>query len=394
MINRLKEVVLRNGVALALFALLLFLPVHASSGPKLVKVKLDVPAALRSGPFAKSRTLKLPPGFKVSLFASGLKSPRFMAFGPDGHLYVTLPRSGSVVVLPDRDKDNVADPALVFADGLDEPHGIVFRSAELIIAENGALVLLKDVDGDFKADVKRRLSGDVPGGGGHWTRTVVIGPDKSLYLSAGSSCNVCIEKDRRRAAVLKFPAGGGKGELYASGLRNSVGIAFDPRSGDLWGVDNGRDRIGDDLPPEELNLITDRSDYGWPYCYGDRVPDPEYGSVERCADTTAPVVKMQAHSAPLGIAFGYKLKFPPPYTDVLYIAFHGSWNRTTPTGYKLVAIPFVDGRPSGKPFDFASGWLVGERAWGRPVAPVVGPDGALYLSDDKAGAIYRISAGK
>ena len=389
-----KKAVCSGKIVLSFLAILFLFPINARSGAGLVKVRLEVPTALKSGHFAKSRRLKLPPGFKVRLFASNLKAPRFMAFGPDGHLYVTLPRAGAVVVLPDRDKDNVADEAVLFADGLDEPHGITFRGPELIIAENGGLLLLKDSDGDLKADKRVRLSDDIPGGGGHWTRTVAIGGDKSLYVSAGSSCNVCIEKDRRRAAVLKFPAGGGKGEVYASGLRNSVGIAFDPRSGSLWGVDNGRDRLGDDLPPEELNLITDKSDYGWPYCYGDRVPDPRYGSVERCADTTAPVVKMQAHSAPLGIAFGYKLKFPAPYTDALYIAFHGSWNRSVPTGYKLVAIPFAGGRPTGEPFDFVSGWLVGESAWGRPVAPVVGPDGALYLSDDKAGAIYRISAGR
>jgi glucose/arabinose dehydrogenase len=150
--------------------------------------------------------------------------------------------------------------------------------------------------------------------------------------------------------------------------------------------------MGDDLPPEELNLITAGADYGWPYCYGDRVPDPDYGSAKRCASTTPPVVKMQAHSAPLGVAFGYGLGFPAPYKDVLYIAFHGSWNRSVPTGYKVVGIPFEKGRPAGAPFDFVTGWLVGDKAWGRPVAPVVGPDGALYLSDDKAGAVYRITA--
>ena len=388
MIKKIKEVFLRGSVVF----LLLLLPAHARSEARSVEVKLDVPAALRKGLFKKKRTLKVLPGFKVSLFASNLGAPRFMAFGPDGHLYVTLPRSGSVVVLPDRDHDNVADMVIVFADGLDEPHGIVFRGAELIIAENGGLVLLKDTDGDLKADVKKRLTDDIPGGGGHWTRTVVIGPDGLLYVSAGSSCNVCIEEDRRRASVLRFPSDGGKGELYASGLRNSVGIAFHPGSGDLWGVDNGRDRLGDDLPPEELNLITEGGDYGWPYCYGDRVPDPDYGSVKRCAPTTPPVVKMQAHSAPLGLAFGHELKFGAPYKDVLYIAFHGSWNRSIPTGYKVVGIPFKGGRPAGETFDLVKGWLVGEKAWGRPVAPVAGPDGALYLSDDKAGAVYRITA--
>jgi glucose/arabinose dehydrogenase len=363
--------------------------------PKLLEVKLDVPAKYKTGTFKKERTLKALPGFKVSVFASGLDGPRFMAVGPDGFIYVTLPRAGKVVVLPDRDHDNAADEITVFADGLDSPHGIAFRGTDMIIAETGGLVILRDTDGDLKADYKEVISRDIPSGGGHWTRTLVIGPDNRLYVSVGSSCNVCLEKDRRRAAVLRFPPGGGKASVYASGLRNSVGIAFHPLTGELWGVDNGRDWLGDDLPPEELNRITESGDFGWPFCYGQRVVDSDYGTTKRCAGTVPPMVEMQAHSAPLGLAFGHGgqgLNFPAPYKDVLYIAFHGSWNRSRLTGYKLIGIPFKDGRPSGEPFDFITGWLGWGGARGRPVAPVVGPDGALYLSDDKAGAVYRITA--
>ena len=154
----------------------------------------------------------------------------------------------------------------------------------------------------------------------------------------------------------------------------------------------GRDWLGDALPPEEINRIVAGGDYGWPYCYGQRITDPDFGSPERCRDTRPPEVEMPAHSAPLGIAFGHGLAFADRYRDMLYVAFHGSWNRSTPTGYKLVGIPFRNGRPSGPPEDIVSGWLQGRSAWGRPVAPLAGPDGALYLSDDRAGLIYRISA--
>jgi glucose/arabinose dehydrogenase len=390
-------------LAFALFAILNagLAALAASSAPGPERVKVAVPEKFRSGVFKEPRTLTVPGGFKISVFASGLGRARFMAVGSDGFIYLSVPPEGKVLVLPDRDRDGVADEIKTFARGLGSPHGLAFRGGDLIVAGTGTLVLLRDEDGNLKADSKKTLTSDIPAGGGHWTRTVAIGPDQNLYVSAGSSCNVCVEDDPRRAAVLKFPPEGGKGELFATGLRNSVGIAFHPESKELWGVDNGRDWLGDDLPPEELNNIKEGQDYGWPHCYGDRVPDPEYGTPEKCAKTTAPEVRMQAHSAPLGIAFGMGgeggegggglYEFPEKYQDVLFIAFHGSWNRSVPTGYKLVYVPFKKGRPSGGPEDFITGWQSGKEVWGRPVMPVIGGDGALYLSDDKAGAIYRIT---
>ncbi|MBI5345324.1 MAG: PQQ-dependent sugar dehydrogenase, partial [Deltaproteobacteria bacterium] len=281
-----------------------------------------------------------------------------------------------------------ADSKVIFASDLNKPHGIAFIGAEAIVAETGGLVLLKDTDNDLKADVRKVISRDLPEGGGHWTRTVAAGSDGYLYVSAGSSCNACEEKDPRRAAVLRFKPQGGQAEVFAKGLRNSVGIAFEPDTKELWGVDNGADWLGENLPPEELNRIVKGGDYGWPYCYGDNIPDPDMGT------TLPPAVKMQAHSAPLGMAFGYNLKFPQPYRDVLFVAFHGSWNRLAPTGYKLIGIPFKNGRPDGEPFDFITGWMRGGVAWGRPVGLLVGGDGALYLSDDYAGAVYRITYGQ
>lgn len=357
-----------------------------------VRVKLDVPAKYRKGVFSKTRYLNVPPGFRVSVFSALLKGPRMLAVGPDGFIYVSLPKTGEIAVLPDENRDGVADRTVVFASGIIRPHGLAWVGNDLIVAEMNRVTLLRDEDGDLKADVRKIITEDIPSGGVHWTRSVVAGPAGKLYVSAGSSCNACEEDDKRRASIMRFSTGGNGNKVYATGLRNSVGMALHPEKGELWAVDNGRDNLGDDLPPEEINKIIDGGDYGWPYCYGDRTPDPELGSPWRCKNTIPPVVKMQAHSAPLGITFGHKLNFPDGFRDVLYIAFHGSWNRTAPTGYKLVGVPFKDGKPDGLPFDAVTGWLEGASYWGRPVSPVAGSDGALYLSDDYSGAIYRITA--
>jgi glucose/arabinose dehydrogenase len=358
-----------------------------------VKTTLIVPEIYREGPFKTGKTLMAPPGFSVSVFAAGLKGVRFMAVGSNGVIYASIPSEGKIVALVDEKGEGFATRVSIFAGGLDRPHGLAFRGKDLIVAETRRLLIFKDADGRLKADVLSVLSEDLPGsGGGHWTRTVAVGPDGAVYVSAGSSCNACVEKDLRRASVLRFA--GPEAEIYARGLRNSVGIAFDPDTGELWGVDNGRDWLGDDLPPDELNRIVKGGDYGWPYCYGARVPDPELGDKSRCAETVPPEASIQAHSAPLGITFGRGLKFPPAYRGALFVAYHGSWNRSVQTGYKLVIIPFENGRPAGPPVDFITGWLVDGYKWGRPVDPIAGRDGSLYMSDDYAGAIYRITSQK
>ncbi|MEO5702925.1 MAG: PQQ-dependent sugar dehydrogenase [Gammaproteobacteria bacterium] len=368
-------------------------PISATSTPIATKatqrVMVAVPAEYRR-PLRKKRILMAPPGFHIAVFAEDLGKARFMAVSPAGDIYLSVPPKGQVLVLPDRNKDGVADRVVVFADDLDQPHGLAFRGNELIVAENSRLTRLVDTNSDLRADVKTVVSNDIPGGGGHATRTVVQGAAGKLYVAAGSSCNVCIEEDPRRATVMRFQPQGGKGEIYARGLRNTVGLAIHPVTGELWGVDNGRDMLGDDLPPEELNLIAQGADYGWPYCYGNAVPDPQLGTQQRCANTRPPAVALQAHSAPLGLTFGHGLAFPEEYQQTLLIAFHGSWNRSQPTGYKLIGIPFKAGKPQGEPFDIITGWLEGDKPWGRPVAPLVGADGALYLSDDY-GTVYRIT---
>jgi len=214
-----------------------------------------------------------------------------------------------------------------------------------------------------------------------------------MVVSIGSSCNVCIEEDPRRAAVLIYRGSEAKGErVFAKGLRNAVGLAVNPTSGELWAVNNGRDLMGDNLPPEALYVVRDGQDYGWPRCHNGTIIDPDFGSPLACNGVVKPVLDMQAHSAPLGMVFYTGTNFPAEYHGDLFIAFHGSWNRSLPTGYKVIRVPLKGDRPSGPVEDFATGWLDAQthRVSGRPVGLAVGPDGGLYVSDDKAGMIYRI----
>ena len=231
---------------------------------------------------------------------------------------------------------------------------------------------------------------DLPSGG-HNTRTVLFSPDWStLYVSVGSSCNVCEEEDSRRAAILRYDPDGSRASIYASGLRNAVGITIRPGTDELWATVNGRDMLGDDLPPETVYRVREGEDYGWPRCHSGRIVDPEFGGPDACQGVPLPMMEMQAHSAPLGLAFYTGQAFPEQYRGDLFVAFHGSWNRRVPTGYKVVRIPMQDGTP-GAAQDFAAGWLTEEGSvWGRPVDVITGPDGGLYISDDSGGVIYRV----
>ena len=205
---------------------------------------------------------------------------------------------------------------------------------------------------------------DLPKGGGHWTRTIAFGPDGKLYVSVGSSCNVCEETDQRRAAILQFNPDGTGGRIFARGIRNAVGIAFHPQTGDLWATNNGRDWLGDEFPPETILIVKDGAHHGWPYCNGARIPDPTSGD-PFLPDHGQPALEIQAHSAPLGLTFYAGEAFPQAYRGSVFAALHGSWNRSVPTGYKVIHIPVRDGKP-GPPEDFATGWLRAGGAWGAP----------------------------
>lgn len=344
---------------------------------------------------APTNPISLPAGFGISVFQSKLTGPRMLTIGPDGAIYTAERGEDRIVRLPDRNADGLADGVEVIADGFDSPSSMIFDQAgNLYVAETTKVIKLTQPDAEGKYTQRQTIIDGLPAGG-HSTRTLLFNPDESkLYVAIGSSCNVCDEDDERRATVMEYDPDGSNGRIYAKGLRNAVGITWRPGSNELWATNNGRDMLGDDQPPETVNVATsDGLDFGWPRCHSGRIADPEFGKeANACEGVTPPAVEMQAHSAPLGLAFGNGSNFPEPYQSGLFVAFHGSWNRSTPTGYKVVFVPITDGK-AGNAQDFATGWLTDAGAvWGRPVDVIVGRDGSLYISDDAGGAIYRIFA--
>ncbi len=339
--------------------------------------------------------LRLPAGFRIQIFSEGVPGVRMMALGPERAVYATLTGRGQVVRLEDRDGDGRADRREVIASGLDRPHGIAFHAGALWVAETGRVIKYPGFAPGRSLPKPAVVVRGIPAGGAHFTRTIVFGPrDGMLYVSVGSSCNLCVERDRRRAAVLRYRPNGTGEEIFARGLRNAVGLAFRPGSNELWVTCNERDWLGDDLPPEEIvNILQRGGDYGWPYCYGDRVPNPEYHDAARCARTLPPALTDTAHSAPLGCAFYTGGQFPAEYRGDFFVCYHGSWNRSVPTGYKVARVRVKDGRPVGLE-PFLTGFLRGDVVSGRPVGALVASDGSLLVSDDYGGRIYRISYGR
>jgi glucose/arabinose dehydrogenase len=339
--------------------------------------------------------LRVPAGFTVTEFAN-VPRGRFMALAPDGAVYVSQPRDGQVVRLVDRDGDGRAEGQVVAVSGLNRPHGLAFRDGQLYIANTDAVVRVT-LDATGRATGEPETLARYSAGGGHWTRTVIFGRDGGMYVSIGSSCNICIESSAERAAVMRFDADGRNGRVYSAGLRNAVGMALHPGTGEIWVTQNERDNLRpehEDLPPEEINILVDGGHFGWPWCHSDRVPSPDASVHDpgKCPGTIPPALALQAHSAPLGITFlDRATRFPDGYRGDALVAYHGSWNRDTPTGAKVVRIHVANGRPVGVE-DFIVGWQdAGGRRWGRPVDVLVAADGAVLVSDDQSGTIYRVA---
>lgn len=335
--------------------------------------------------------LQLPSGFAATIFARGLDGPRFMAYD-DQVLFVAEMGAGRIVALPDWDLDGTSDEARVVIEGLARPSSLAFHQGWCYVGETGQIVRLR-IDENLNVIEKQVIVPNLPTGGAHTTRTVLIGPKGRLYVAVGSSCNVCLEEDERRAAIYVYGDGDSQGSLFAKGLRNAVGLAVDPWTGELWATNNGRDWLGDDSPPDTVYIVRKGHDYGWPRCHNGRIIDPEFGQRDSCDGVEAPAIEFPAHSAPLGLAFYNGDQFPEEYRGDLFVALHGSWNRSQPTGYKVVHIPRNGNKSMREVLDFATGWLQenGRTAPGRPVGVTVAPDGALMISDDKAGIIYRVS---
>jgi len=332
--------------------------------------------------------LRVPPGFHVGVFAQDVSGVRYLTLGPGGVVYASRPGTGVIVKLPDANRDGVADSVVTVATGLNRPFGIAFRGDTMFVAENTEVVHFNPGSANKIVDVP-----NVPGGTGHWTRTIVFGTDGRMYVSVGSSCNLCVETDSMRAAVMQFNRDGSGGRVYARGLRNSVGLAFNPTTGELWATNNDRDNLGDDVPPERINIVKDGKYYGWPQCYLPGQRNPEYADAD-CSTVEPPAITFQAHSAPLGIAFYTGTTFAADYRGDAFVAYHGSWNRTVPTGAKVVRVQVQNGRPVAVD-DFVTGWQLPDGTrWGRPVGIVMTPDGALLISDDMGGKIWRVTYGR
>lgn len=335
--------------------------------------------------------IKLPQGFHISVYADGLPGARSMALAEDGTVYVGS-QEDKVYALPDLNHDGLADGVLTVATGLNHPNGVAVLKGDLYIAEIDRIVKLPDVGAHLSQPTKPQLVFDgYPQDRHHGWKYLRAGPDGKLYAGVGAPCNICLSEKEVYASLTRLDPDGRHFEVFAHGIRNTVGFDWQPETGTLFFTDNGRDLLGDDRPPEELNSV-DRpgQHFGYPFCHGGEIPDPEFGKLRACREFTPPVWKFPAHVAPLGLRFYRGKQFPSAFRGQLLVAQHGSWNRTVAQGYRLVLVKFSGGKPVADEV-FAEGWLQADGGVsGRPVDVLELADGSLLISDDLQGVIYKI----
>lgn len=334
----------------------------------------------------------LPPGFEIQIYVSGLRYPRGLHLTPTGALLVSQPWDGRVLLLePDADADGAPDGQRELVSGLRSAQGMDYSAGWLYLGETDAIARIRfDPETGTTSGSLERIAA-LPATS-HWVRNLRVGPDGWIYTGVGANCNVCEDADPRVAAILRFRPDGSGGEVFASGIRNAAGFDWDPETLEMYATDAGRDLLGDDLPPEELNRLVRGASQGFPYAHGQRVADPEFGvgRSDRVRESLPPVHEFAAHTTPLGLVFLRGANLPDDYRGAALVALHGSWNRTAKAGYKVVSL-----HRSGDRFeqrDFAAGFELADQVIGRPVDVAEGPDGAIYVSDDYAGAIYRITS--
>jgi len=364
---------------------------------KTLKLYAILPGLLLAEPIyaeLQLELIELPPGFSVEIYADGVENARQMVRGDNGTIFVGSRRAGKLWAVTDADGDQRAETVRLIDEDLNMPSGVEFLGGALYVGAVERVLRYDNIESRLDRPTEPVVVTDaLPGKKHHGWKYLRFGPDGKLYIPVGVPCNICEEKGFGEIRHMN-PDGSGM-DVFARGVRNSVGLAFHPENGQLWFTDNGKDKMGDDIPADELNHAPQAGmHFGFPYCHQGDLPDEKFGRGKNCADYTPPVVNLDPHGAALGLAFYTGEMFPPEYKNRLFITQHGSWNRTEKSGYQVLVL---DVQPGGKVVNkqvFASGWLQGEQAWGRPNDVLVMPDGALLVSDDKAGVIYRISYSK
>ena len=339
-------------------------------------------AGCASGP--RPGEIRVPPGFEVSVYADNMPHARSLALGERGTLFVGGKEKDVYAVPPGGGK------AVRIATGLQEPHGVAFRDGALYVAERSRILRYDGIEARLASPPEPVVVAELPKYKHHGLRTLRFGPDGLLYVPVGAPCNICLPEEQY-AVISRLDVKTKERETFARGVRNTVGFDWHPQTKELWFTDNGRDLLGHDAPPDELNRAPRKGlHFGYPFCHGGDLADPDFGARRSCAEFEPPAAKLGAHVAALGMRFYTGTQFPEAYRGAIFIAEHGSWNRQPMSGYRVMVVRLKDGRPAGYE-PFAEGWLDGTEAWGRPVDVIVAPDGALLVSDDKAGAVYRIA---
>ena len=335
--------------------------------------------------------LKLPEGFHIRVYAEGVPGARSLSLSPNGTLFVGTRSGGRLYALRDEDGDYKAERVIILASGLNRPNGVACKDGDLYVAEISRILRYRDIEAHLDNPPQPEIVNDTfPTDRSHGWKFIRFGPDGLLYVPVGAPCNICASPEPY-ASIGRLDPSTGDFEVVARGVRNSVGFDWHPETGEMWFTENGRDWLGDDVPPDELNRVTAAGQhFGYPYCHGTDIADPAFGAQRNCNEFVPPVQELGPHVAALGMRFYRGNMFPAEYRNQIFIAEHGSWNRSSKIGYRLTLVRLdPDGTVSYEPF--AEGWLQGESNWGRPVDVLVMPDGSLLVSDDQAGLIYRIS---
>ena len=394
--TRLLIAVLAIVAALVWVYALLFVGV----APSLVKTPVTIVVPATSKPRAQTEierrlaAITLPAGFHIRLYAADVAGVRALSPGPPGLVFAGSRRhAGKVYALVDADGDFRAERIVTIASGLNAPSGVAYRDGALYVAEISRILRYDDIvarlDNPPEPVVVRD---DFPTDEHHGRKFIRFAPDGYLYVPVGAPCNVCLRPDDQRfASITRMRPDGSDFSVFAHGVRNTVGFDWNPADGSLWFTDNGRDLLGDDIPPDELNAAHEEGQhFGFPFCHGRAHADPRFGRFGKCIDSEAPQAELQPHGAALGMRFYTATQFPAHYRGGIFFAQHGSWNRSVPVGYRLSFVAVRDGRAQ-RPEVFAQGWLrSANETWGRPVDVAVLGDGSLLLSDDAAGLVYRI----